>query len=63
MDIEKYKFEIINIINELENLESGIFYENTNDKGCGSAKKIAEKIKINFVDLIDKIENDKPGTL
>lgn len=59
MDIKKYEFEIRYIINELENIEKGNFYEINNVQGEPSAKTISKNIRHSFIDLIDKIANDK----
>lgn len=63
MDIKKYKFEIMHIVNELENLENGNFYEDgcTPHPGTASAKTIAKNVKQNFKELIGKIKNNEPG--
>ncbi len=63
MDIKKYEFEITQIINELENLENGIFYEEgcNPHPGTASAKTIAKNVKQSFIDLMDKIKNNEPG--
>lgn len=65
MDIKKYGFEITHIINELENLENGNFYENgcTPHPGTASAKTIARNVRENFIELIGKIKNNEPGIL
>lgn len=63
MDIKKYGFEITHIINELENLENGNFYESgcTPHPGTASAKTIARNVRENFIELIGKIKNNEPG--
>lgn len=65
MNIKKYEFEITHIINELENLENGDFYEEgcTPHPGTASAKTIAKNIRKSFIELMVKIKDDKPGIL
>jgi len=59
MDIMRYKEEINFIIRDLEDLERGDFSEKTGDKTSGSAINKAKNLKIKFIKLVDKIENDK----
>ncbi|GKZ03741.1 hypothetical protein ANS017_13540 [Paraclostridium bifermentans] len=61
MDLQNYKFEISHILTELNSLEEGNFYEVNENRGTPSAKTIAINIKKEFIDLLDKIANDKPG--
>lgn len=63
MDIKKYEFEITHIINELNDLENGVFYEEgcNPHPGTASAKTIAKNVKKRFIELVGKIKNDEPG--
>ncbi|SFJ26409.1 hypothetical protein [Terrisporobacter glycolicus] len=63
MDIKKYEFEITHIINELDNLENGVFYEEgcNPHPGTDSAKTIAKNVKQSFIELVGKIKNNEPG--
>lgn len=63
MNIKRYEFEIRHIINELENMEKGNFYEVNESRGTPSAKTISKNLKSSFIDLIFKIANDKPGII
>lgn len=59
MDLKRYKFKINHIVNELENLECGIFYEDgcISHPGTPSAKTIAKNLRHDFNELMDKITN------
>lgn len=63
MDIKKYQFEIGYIIDELENLENGCFYEEgcQAHPGSASAKTIAKNVRKEFISLMKKIKEDAPG--
>lgn len=63
MDIKKYEFEITHIINELNDLENGVFYEEgcNPHPGTASAKTIAKNVKQSFIELVGKIKNNEPG--
>ncbi|ELC8390761.1 TPA: hypothetical protein K8M95_002838 [Clostridium perfringens] len=63
MDIKKYQFEIMHIIDELKSLEDGCFYEEgcQAHPGSASAKTIAKNVREEFIDLIKKIKEDEPG--
>ncbi|WP_039652363.1 hypothetical protein [Clostridium tyrobutyricum] len=65
MNLKRYQFEIDHIINELRNLENGIFYEEgcTKHPGTASAKTIATNLKQDFITLMGKIIKEEPGTL
>lgn len=65
MDVKKYEFEIMHIVNELENLENGCFYESNCEKhpGTASAKTIAKNVKHDFIELMKKIKENEPGVL
>lgn len=56
---QKYNMEISFIIQDLEQLKSGNFYEATGNKTAGSATTIARNIEENFNDLLNKIENNE----
>lgn len=65
LNIKQYEFEITNILNELDNLKDGCFYEDNcvPHPGTASAKTIAKNVKESFIDLMKKIANDEPGFL
>lgn len=61
LDIKKYELEVTYILNELDNLKNGCFYEDncTPHPGTASAKTIAKNVKESFVDLMKKIANNE----
>lgn len=61
MNLKRYQFEIESIINNLEELEQGRFFEVDRTPGVASAKTYAKNIKGSFLDLMEKIHDDKPG--
>lgn len=56
--LKKFDQEITNILAELDNLQTGSFYENNEDPTNSSAQTIARNIKKQFSELISKIETD-----
>lgn len=61
MSLKRYEFEITHIIQELENIENGVFYEENRTAGTASARNIAKNVKKEFIDLLDNINNNKNG--
>ncbi len=59
---KKYQMEIEFILRDLKEIERGDIYEIYKTPGVTSAKTYAKNIKKNFIDLIDKIENQKEST-
>ena len=59
MDLKRYREEINFIIRDLEEIVRGDFFEKTGDKISGSAVNKAKKIKERFIELLDKIQNEK----
>lgn len=62
MDISKrYSIELNKISNHLADLEKGHIYELTMTPGTPSCATLAQHLKKDIADLLDLIENDKPG--
>ena len=61
VNMKKFKDDILTIINDLQNIEIGVFSENTGNGIDGSAMNHAQRIKESFIDLILKIENHPEG--
>lgn len=62
-DLKGYMFEISHIINELGNIERGLFYEVDRTPGTASARTIAKNVRETFEDLIMRIHEGKPGKM
>ncbi len=63
MDILPYEFEIRHIINELKDIERGIFYEVDHVRGTASAKTIAKNVREMFEDMIIRMAEGQPGRM
>lgn len=62
MDISKrYSIELNKISNHLTDLERGHIYELTQTPGIPSCATLAQHLREDIADLLDLIENDKPG--
>lgn len=62
MDISKrYSIELNKINNHLADLQRGYIYELTKTPGTPSCATLAQHLKEDIADLLDLIENDKPG--
>jgi hypothetical protein len=59
---KKYQMEIEFILRDLEAIERGDIHEIYKTPGVTSAKTYAKNIKKNFIDLVEKIENQKEST-
>lgn len=64
MDISKrYSVELNKISNHLTDLERGHIYEITKTPGIPSCATMAQHLREDIANLLDLIENDKPGVL
>ena len=64
MDISKrYSVELNKISNHLTDLERGHIYEITKTPGTPSCATMAQHLREDIANLLDLIENDKPGVL
>lgn len=62
MEISKrYSVELNKIANHLIDLEKGRIYEITKTPGTLSCATMAQHIREDIANLLDLIENDKPG--
>lgn len=62
MEISKrYSVELNKIANHLIDLEKGRIYEITKTPGTPSCATMAQHIREDIANLLDLIENDKPG--
>lgn len=62
MNISKrYSIELNKINNHLADPEKGRIYELTKTPGTPSCATLAQHLKEDIADLLDLIENDKPG--
>lgn len=57
-NLKKFNQEITDILAQLDNLQTGSFYENTENPHTPSAQTIARNIKKQFSDLIEKIQTE-----
>lgn len=63
MDITRYKCEIDKVIQSIEKLKQGLVEENNGAKCYGSITTNAKKLEDDFMDLLDKMANEKPSIL
>lgn len=58
---QRYSQEINDILYAFQNIENGRYYEKTQARGDGYLANNAIKLRNQFLELLDLIENDSPS--
>lgn len=61
LELNKYEYEIRNILEKIEALENGEYHERIKKPGVPNAMTIGTRLKREFIELLESIKDEDEG--